>query len=86
MSVLSIFALLVIGAIVGFVSYMIFKERGMKMLPSVLTGSTAALVGAIVPLLFGLKGVGFYGIFASLAVIFTINVFREKRTPAFKAE
>ena len=86
MSVLSIFSLLVIGSIVGLLSNLILKERGVKMLPSVLIGSLAALIGSIVPLMFGLKGVGFYGIFASLAVLFTVNVFRTKERPIFQAE
>jgi uncharacterized membrane protein YeaQ/YmgE (transglycosylase-associated protein family) len=86
MSVLSVLSLLVIGAVVGLMSNLILKERGIKMLPSILVGSVSALIGSAVPLIFGLTGVGFYGIFSSVAVLFTINVFRTDKEPVFEIE
>lgn len=86
MSVLSVFSLLVIGAIVGFLSNLIMKERGMKLLPSVSIGAASALIGSVVPLIFGLKGIGFYGVFASLAALFTINVFLLNEEPIIQSD
>tara|TARA_R110000868_G_scaffold408293_7_gene691053 strand:- start:3298 stop:3546 length:249 start_codon:yes stop_codon:yes gene_type:complete len=75
-----------IGAFIGFLSNLLLKERGLKMLPSIGVAMLGALIGGIITYSFELKGSGFYALISSIVTLFIFNVFRTKEDPIFDVE
>ena len=75
---MEIFGFLTLGTITGWLSYSVLGTRGMKMMPSIIIGAVAAIIGGLVVMYFGLVGSGYYAAIASLGTLFTINAFRKK--------
>ncbi|MEX0720123.1 MAG: hypothetical protein WD059_05610 [Balneolaceae bacterium] len=70
---------LTIGLFIGWLSRVIVKDRGVKMLPSLGFGVIGALTGTAIVYAIGASGAGFYAVIGALGVLFTVNVFRKKR-------
>ncbi len=75
----SMFSLLVIGAVVGWLSNLALRKRGMKPLNSIIAGVGGSLFGGLIAFGFGLAGYGFYGVVSALTVLFTIDVFINRK-------
>ena len=84
MTFLSIFGSLGVGAVIGLLSYLVFRKRGISFVPSVIVGGISGTVGGIIPVLFGLAGAPIYAGVASLATLITFNAFRKKGEPIFE--
>lgn len=82
-SFMMILAYLTIGATVGWIGNLIFKERGVKPIPSILIGATGGFAGAMVFRLFDLAGSGLFAAVAAFLFLFTVNTFRKKK-PIFQ--
>jgi uncharacterized membrane protein YeaQ/YmgE (transglycosylase-associated protein family) len=67
-----------IGLFIGWLSRIITKERGVKMIPSLAFGVLGALAGTFIVQVVGLAGTAFYAAVGSVGVLFTLNVFRQK--------
>ena len=67
----TIFSLLVIGAAIGWLSNQPLKSIG--------AGIAASLFGGIIAFEFGLAGYGFYGAVSAMSVLFTIDVFINRK-------
>lgn len=76
---MEIFGFLTLGTLIGWLSHTFSGTHGIKLLPSILIGGIAALIGGSVVMYFGLKGSGFYAAIASVGMLFTINAFRKKK-------
>tara|TARA_R110002096_G_scaffold434442_2_gene656003 strand:- start:29975 stop:30211 length:237 start_codon:yes stop_codon:yes gene_type:complete len=75
----TIFSLLVIGAAIGWLSNLALRKKGMKPLKSIGAGIAASLFGGIIAFEFGLAGYGFYGAVSAMSVLFTIDVFINRK-------
>lgn len=73
------FGFLTLGTIIGWLSHTFSGTHGIKLLPSILIGAIAALIGGLIVMFFELRGSGFYAAIASVGVLFTINAFRKKK-------
>ncbi|MFY0697709.1 MAG: hypothetical protein JXR11_07645 [Balneola sp.] len=79
------FGFLTLGTFIGWLSHTFSGAHGIKMVPSILTGAIAALIGGAIVLFFDLRGSGFYAAITSTGTLFTINTFRKKK-PIFTEE
>ena len=75
----AILMLSVIGAAVGWVNNLVFRERGMKLINSIVIGASASLMGGLIIYGFELAGYGIYGAITALVVLFTFNVFISRK-------
>lgn len=75
---MEIFGFLTLGTILGWISYKLFGDRGIKMVPSIIIGAIAAIIGGMVVISFELVGSGYYAGISSIGTLFTINAFRKK--------
>lgn len=66
-----------IGLLVGWISRLIVKDRGMTMLPSLAFGILGSLAGTAIVYAVGLAGAAFYALVGAVGVLFTVNVFRQ---------
>ena len=70
------FGFLTLGTFIGWLRNTFSGAHGIKMVPSILTGAIAALIGGSIVIFFGLQGSGFYAAITSTGALFTINAFR----------
>ncbi len=74
-----IFSLLVLGATIGWLSNLALRKRGVRLLNSIAIGAISSLLGGIIAFKFGLAGYGYYGAVSSLSVLFTIDLFINRK-------
>ena len=79
---MSFFGFLTLGVVIGVISRLIYRKRGMKMVPSMIIGAISALVGGSLNVYFELTYPWVYAAISAMLVIFTTNSFR-KETPIF---
>lgn len=77
MTLMNILAYITIGLLIGWLSRVITKDRGMTMFPSLAFGVLGALAGTTIVHLLGLAGAAFYAVVGAVSVLFTVNVFRQ---------
>ncbi|MEX0845137.1 MAG: hypothetical protein WD022_07630 [Balneolaceae bacterium] len=77
MTLMTLLGHITIGLIIGWLSRVITKERGVKMLPSLTFGVIGALTGMGIAEIFGLAGSAYYAIFGAVAFLFIVNTFRQ---------
>jgi uncharacterized membrane protein YeaQ/YmgE (transglycosylase-associated protein family) len=70
-------AYITIGLVIGWISRVITKKRGVTMLPSLAFGVLGALAGTLIVYSVGLAGTAFYAMVGAVGVLFTVNVFRQ---------
>lgn len=66
-----------IGLIIGWLSRIITKDRGVTMFPSLAFGVLGALAGMAIVQFLDLAGAAFYAVVGAIGVLFTVNVFRQ---------
>jgi uncharacterized membrane protein YeaQ/YmgE (transglycosylase-associated protein family) len=76
---MNILAYITIGLVIGWLSRIITKDRGITMIPSLAFGVLGAMAGTIVVHFLGLAGAAFYAMVGALSMLFTVNVFRQKK-------
>tara|TARA_R100000479_G_C6201120_1_gene134753 strand:+ start:148 stop:405 length:258 start_codon:yes stop_codon:yes gene_type:complete len=67
-----------IGLVIGWLSRLLTKQRGVTMLPSLAFGVLGALAGSFIVQTVGLAGTAFYAAVGAIGVLFTVNVFRQE--------
>ncbi len=75
---MAIFGFLTLGSLIGWLSHTFSGEHGIKLIPSIIIGALAALIGGSVVNIFDLWGSGFFACITSTGILFTINTFRKK--------
>jgi uncharacterized membrane protein YeaQ/YmgE (transglycosylase-associated protein family) len=78
MTFMYILAYATIGLVIGWLSRLITKRRGVTMLPSLAFGVLGALAGTFIVETVGLAGTAFYAAVGAIGVLFTVNVFRQE--------
>jgi len=66
-----------IGLVIGWLSRIITKDRGVTMFPSLFFGILGALAGTLIVQSLGLAGGAFYAGVGAVGILFTVNVFRQ---------
>lgn len=79
MTFMSFLAYLSIGLLIGWLSRIIVKERGVTLWPSLFFGVLGALAGTAIVHFLGLAGAAFYAVVGAVGILFTVNVFRQKK-------
>ncbi len=82
MTLMNILAYVTIGLVVGWLSRVITKDRGVTMFPSLAFGVLGALAGTTIVHVLGLAGAAFYAVVGAVGILFTVNVFRQDK-PVF---
>lgn len=77
MTLMNILAYITIGLLIGWLSRVITKDRGVTMLPSLAFGVLGALSGTVIVHVLGLAGAAFYAVVGAFGMLFTVNVFRQ---------
>lgn len=77
MTLMYFLAYITIGLVVGWLSRLITKDRGVKTIPSLFFGVLGALAGTFIVQAVGLAGTAFYAAVGAVGVLFTVNVFRQ---------
>lgn len=77
MTLMNILAYITIGLIIGWLSRIIAKDRGVTMLPSLAFGVIGAMVGTTIVFIFDLAGAAIYAAVGAFALLFTVNTFRQ---------
>tara|TARA_R100000908_G_scaffold17613_2_gene6744 strand:- start:39854 stop:40111 length:258 start_codon:yes stop_codon:yes gene_type:complete len=67
-----------IGLIIGWLSRLVTKDRGVTMWPSLGFGVLGAIAGTLIVQFLGLAGAAFYAAVGAIGVLFTVNVFRQE--------
>ena len=75
MTLMTILGYITIGIIIGWLSRIITKDRGVNMFPSLAFGVVGSLAGMSIVLIVGLSGAAFYAVLGALCILFTVNVF-----------
>lgn len=87
MELFDLLSYVVIGLLIGWLSRLLIKERGIKMIPSLIFGVIGSLVAAITVFIMDISGPGFYAVVGAVGVLFIVNVFRkENEKPIFEDE
>lgn len=76
---MNILAYITIGLVIGWLSRMVTKDRGVTMFPSLAFGVLGAVAGTTIVHFLGLAGAAFYAIVGAVGVLFTVNVFRQDK-------
>jgi len=79
MTFMTFLAYATIGLLIGWLSRIITKDRGVTMWPSLFFGVVGALAGTIIVELLGLAGAAFYAVVGAVGILFTVNVFRQDK-------
>ncbi|MDZ7806210.1 MAG: hypothetical protein U5K71_03745 [Gracilimonas sp.] len=66
-----------IGLVIGWLSRVIAKDRGVTMLPSLAFGVIGAMVGTAIVFMFDLAGAAIYAAVGAFALLFIVNTFRQ---------
>ncbi|MEQ8524035.1 hypothetical protein [Gracilimonas sp.] len=77
MTLMYLLSYITIGLVIGWLSRVITKDRGVTMLPSLAFGVLGALAGTFIVQAVGLAGTAFYSVVGAVGVLFTVNVFRQ---------
>lgn len=86
MSLMTFLSYIVIGMFIGWLSRVIFKDRGISMMPSIAFGIIGSLVAVGTVYAMGISGHGYYAIVGAFGTLFLVNVFRKKGEPIFEDE
>lgn len=78
MTLMTFLSHVTIGLVIGWLSRMIVKDRGVKLVPSLGLGVIGAMVGSAVVYIIDEPGGGFYAVIGAIGVLFTVNAFRKK--------
>ncbi|MAL18292.1 MAG: hypothetical protein CL670_02430 [Balneola sp.] len=78
MTFMYLLAYATIGLVIGWLSRLLTKQRGVTMLPSLAFGVLGALAGSFIVQTVGLAGTAFYAAVGAIGVLFTVNVFRQE--------
>lgn len=78
MTLMNVLAYITIGLIIGWLSRVIAKDRGVTMFPSLAFGVIGALAGTAIVFVFDLAGAAIYAAVGAFALLFTVNSFRQK--------
>lgn len=76
---MAFFGFLTLGLVIGVIFRTIYKDRGIKLVPSIIAGALASLIGGSIIVFFNLSGAIYYAAISSFLVLFTINTFRKKK-------
>ncbi len=79
MTLMTFLGYITIGLIIGWLSRIITKDRGVTMFPSLGFGVLGALAGMGIVQFVGLAGTAFYAVVGAVGVLFTVNVFRQEK-------
>lgn len=79
MTLMTFLGYITIGIIIGWLSRIITKDRGVTMFPSLAFGVLGALAGMAIVQIIGLAGTAFYAVVGAVGVLFTVNVFRQDK-------
>ncbi|WP_290878051.1 hypothetical protein [Gracilimonas sp.] len=74
---MNLLAYITIGLVIGWLSRVITKDRGVTMYPSLAFGVLGALSGTAIVQFLDLAGAAFYAVVGAVGVLFTVNVFRQ---------
>ncbi|WP_103666086.1 GlsB/YeaQ/YmgE family stress response membrane protein [Gracilimonas amylolytica] len=77
MTLMNVLAYITIGLIIGWLSRIISKDRGITMFPSLTFGVAGALAGTAIVYLFDLAGAAIYAAVGAFALLFIVNTFRQ---------
>lgn len=77
MTLMTLLGYITIGLIIGWLSRIITKDRGVTMFPSLAFGVLGALAGMAIVQFLDLAGAAFYAVVGAIGVLFTVNVFRQ---------
>lgn len=77
MTLMNVLAYITIGLIIGWLSRVIAKDRGVTMIPSLGFGVVGALAGTAIVYTFDLAGAAIYAAVGAFALLFTVNSFRQ---------
>ncbi|MTI87384.1 MAG: hypothetical protein FH748_05385 [Balneolaceae bacterium] len=77
MTLATLLGYMVIGLTIGWLSNLVYGERGVNILLSLGFGIAGALVGSLIVYSAGLAGAGFFAGIGAIGVLFTVNVFRQ---------
>ncbi|MFD2531011.1 GlsB/YeaQ/YmgE family stress response membrane protein [Gracilimonas halophila] len=77
MTLMNILAYITIGLVIGWLSRIITKDRGVTMFPSLAFGVLGAVAGTAIVHILGLAGAAFYAVVGAVGMLFTVNVFRQ---------
>lgn len=77
MTIMNLLAYITIGLVIGWLSRVITKDRGVTMYPSLAFGVLGALCGTTIVQFLDLAGAAFYAVVGAVGVLFTVNVFRQ---------
>ncbi len=77
MTLMTFLGYVTIGLVIGWLSRVITKDRGVTMLPSLAFGVLGALAGTTIVVFLDLAGTAFYAVVGAVGVLFTVNVFRQ---------
>lgn len=77
MSIITILGYLTLGIVTGWLSRILYGDRGVKLIPSIAFGVFGALTGAAITHLNGLAGAGFFAVMAAIGILFIVNTFRQ---------
>ncbi|WP_185957237.1 hypothetical protein [Gracilimonas mengyeensis] len=75
MTLMTILGYITIGIIIGWLSRIITKDRGVAMIPSLAFGVLGSLAGMGIVLIIDVAGAAFYAGIGALCILFTVNVF-----------
>lgn len=78
-----LFWMLSIGLLIGYLSFLIFKRRGLRLRPSLVIGALGALIVGGAAMILGLAGVNAYAFIGAVGFLFVSNSFRQKKKPIF---
>lgn len=79
MTLMNILAYITIGLLIGWLSRIITKDRGVTMFPSLAFAVLGALAGTAIVHILGLAGAAFYAVVGAVGMLFTVNVFRQDK-------
>lgn len=77
MTIMNVLAYITIGLVLGWLSRVITKDRGVAMMPSLVFGVLGALAGTAIVQFLDLAGAAFYAVVGAVGILFTVNVFRQ---------
>lgn len=77
MTLMNALAYISIGLVIGWLSRIIAKDRGVTMLPSLAFGVIGAMVGTAIVFMFDLAGAAIYAAVGAFALLFIVNTFRQ---------
>lgn len=78
-----IFWFIAIGLTTGFISFYMFGERGVNLIPSLVVGTVGSAIVGLLGLLLNIGGVLAFAVIGAVGFLFITNSFRQKEKPVF---